>query len=231
MQVQTSPKNLTNVRNRVNNLHLPKTKSLYPLFEVISNSIHAIDEAKEEGLAFDKGEIVVKILRISKDNILKEISNTDDELPIDSFEITDNGIGLNENNYKSFQEFDSEYKKEIGGKGIGRLVCLKAFSKLVIKSNYRDNGALKTRSFEFKKTVQGYSDFKEENADNGVQGTIVTLRSYHSPYRENTPISKVEVARDIIKHFLLYFIQEKQPSIIINGTSSKLCVIDLFTNS
>lgn len=229
MQVQTSPKNLTNVRNRVNNLHLPKTKSLYPLFEVISNSIHAIDEAKEEGLAFDKGKIVVKILRISKYNILKEISNSDDELPIDSFEITDNGIGLNENNYKSFQEFDSEYKKEIGGKGIGRLVCLKAFSKLVIKSNYRDNGALKTRSFEFKKTVQGYSDFKEENTDNGIQGTIVTLRSYQSPYKENTPISKVEVARDIIKHFLLYFIQEKQPTIIIkNEDGSKINLTELF---
>lgn len=229
VQTGTSPKNSTNVRNRVNNLHLPKTKSLYPLFEVISNSIHAIDEAKEEGFAFDKGEIVVKILRISKDNILKDISNTDDELPIDSFEVTDNGIGLNENNYRSFQEFDSEYKKERGGKGIGRLVCLKAFSKLVIKSNYRDNGALKTRSFEFKKTVEGYSDFKEENTENGVRGTIVTLRSYQSPYKENTPTSKIEVARDIIKHFLLYFIREKQPTIIVkNEDDSKINLTDLF---
>jgi hypothetical protein len=38
----------TNLRNRVNKLHLPKTKTLLPLFEIVSNSIHAIDEKKLE---------------------------------------------------------------------------------------------------------------------------------------------------------------------------------------
>jgi len=101
------PKTSTNVRNRVNKLHLPKTKSLFPLYEVISNSIHAIDEAKEKGIIKGNGEIKINILRIGKDKVFKEISNTDD-YPIDSFEIIDNGIGLNEDNYNSFQEFDSE---------------------------------------------------------------------------------------------------------------------------
>ena len=135
------PKTSTNVRNRVNKLHLPKTKSLFPLYEVISNSIHAIDEAKEKGIIKGNGEIKINIQRIGKDKVFKEISNTED-YPIDSFEIIDNGIGLNEDNYNSFQEFDSEYKLEIGGKGIGRLVCLKAFSKLVIKSNYLDKSTV-----------------------------------------------------------------------------------------
>ncbi len=37
----------TNLMNRVNKLHLPKTKPLLPLFEIVSNAIHAIDEKKE----------------------------------------------------------------------------------------------------------------------------------------------------------------------------------------
>lgn len=210
------PKNLTNVRNRVNKLPLPKTKSLYPLFEVISNSIHAINEAKEAGVVRDNGRIIINILRIGGDDIFKQISNTD-EYPIDSFEIVDNGIGLNEDNYNSFQEFDSEYKLEIGGKGIGRLVCLKAFAKLLIKSNYKDNGTYKTRSFEFKKTAEGYSNYEEKEADREVLGTSVTLKSFESPYKENAPRSITEVAREIIKHFQLYFIQDKQPTIILRN--------------
>ena len=42
------PKNSTNVRNRVNKLHLPKTKPLYPLFEVISNSDEPDMESSSE---------------------------------------------------------------------------------------------------------------------------------------------------------------------------------------
>ena len=224
------PKTSTNVRNRVNKLHLPKTKSLFPLYEVISNSIHAIDEAKEKGIIKGNGEIKINILRIGKDKVFKEISNTDD-YPIDSFEIIDNGIGLNEDNYNSFQEFDSEYKLEIGGKGIGRLVCLKAFSKLVIKSNYLDKSIYKTRSFELKKTVEGYSNYKEDLSIDKETGTNVILKSYESPYKENVPKSITEVSREIIKHFQLYFIQDKQPNIIIkNQDETFISLTTVFNN-
>lgn len=210
------PQNSTNVRNRVNKLHLPKTKSLYPLFEVISNSIHAIDEAKKAELLNKNGAIEIKVIRIGKEETFKEISNTD-EYPIDSIEVIDNGIGFNEDNYNSFQEFDSEYKIEIGGKGVGRLVCLKAFNKLEIKSNYKSNGEFKTRSFEFKKTIEGYSNYEEKIAKKNVFGTSITLRGFESPYKETAPRSIMEIAREIITHFQLYFIQQKQPNIILHN--------------
>lgn len=212
--LRNMPKNSTNVRNRVNKLHLPKTKPLYPLFEVISNSIHAINEAKKAKLLNNNGAIEIKIIRTGKEETFKEISNTDD-YPIDSIEVIDNGIGLNEDNYNSFQEFDSEYKIEIGGKGVGRLVCLKAFNRLEIKSNYNSNGQFKTRSFEFRKTVEGYSNYKEEVAKKNIFGTSVTLRAFESPYKERAPRSIMEIAREIITHFQLYFIQQKQPNITI----------------
>ena len=40
---------------KVGNTKLPLTNGLYPVFEAISNSIHAIDEASEEGLGRGRG--------------------------------------------------------------------------------------------------------------------------------------------------------------------------------
>ena len=57
------PKSSTNIRNRVNKLYLPKTKPLMPLFEVVSNAIHAIDEAKGIEILNDSGRIDINILR------------------------------------------------------------------------------------------------------------------------------------------------------------------------
>lgn len=217
----------TNVKNRVNKIHLPKTKSLYPLFEVISNSIHAIFEARKAEL-IGAGYIQVKIIRIGEEQAFKEISNTD-SYPINSFEIIDNGIGLNDDNFKSFQEFDSEYKSEIGGKGIGRLVCLKAFNKLNIQSKYFENEQLKFRSFDFKKTVEGYDSYEEGLADGNISGTKVTLSDYEKPYSDIAPRSIIDIGRQIVSHFQIYYIQNKQPEIvIINQDGQELNLDRLF---
>ena len=108
------PHNSTNLRNRVNKLYLPKTKALFPLFELISNSIHAIEERKMEFKNGIKGKIIIKIIRNGDVEALKQISDVE-QYPINSFHVIDNGIGLNEENIKSFAEFDSEKKAEIGG--------------------------------------------------------------------------------------------------------------------
>ncbi|WP_088162386.1 MULTISPECIES: hypothetical protein [Sphingobacterium] len=78
--------NITNLRNRVNKLYIPKTKPLIPLFEVISNSIHAIFERNET----DKidGKIIIKLVRNGAADLLKE-SNNIDSYPIKSFEVID----------------------------------------------------------------------------------------------------------------------------------------------
>lgn len=218
----------TNVKNRVSKIHLPKTKPLYPLFEVISNSIHAIFESKENGNLTNNGLIKVNIIRQGKPEAFKEISNTDD-YPIVSFEVIDNGIGLNDNNFNSFQEFDSEYKSKIGGKGIGRLVCLKAFNKLIIESKYFDNSQLKYRSFDFKKTVEGYDNFDEGDAKGSFSGTKVTLEGFEKPYFEICPRQIIEIGRQIISHFQLYYIQNIQPEIIlINQDNNELNLNRLF---
>ncbi|WP_424004275.1 ATP-binding protein [Maribacter sp. IgM3_T14_3] len=156
-----NPNSSTNLRNRVKKLYLPKTKALYPLFEVISNAIHAIDEKlKSPGNPEYKGRITIKVIRNGSENILKEISDIE-KYPIQSFSVIDNGIGLNEENITSFAEFDSEKKSEIGGKGVGRLICLKAFEKIMADSTYQDNGSIKARKFNYRKSKEGFDKYQE----------------------------------------------------------------------
>ena len=103
---------------RVRNLGLPASSvnSLIPLFEAVSNGLHAI-ETKWKADAAASGEISIEILR----------RDSEEEKSVLGFEVRDNGIGMNELNWKSFRTSDSDFKMQRGGKGVGRLAWLKAF--------------------------------------------------------------------------------------------------------
>ena len=89
--------NVTNLRSRVNKLYIPKTKSLLPLFEIVSNSIHAIFEKREIEDNY-QGKIIIKLIRNGDESTLKELDFID-KYPVKSFEVSDNGIGLNRENF------------------------------------------------------------------------------------------------------------------------------------
>ncbi|QLE01984.1 sensor histidine kinase [Galbibacter sp. BG1] len=210
------PKSSTNLRYRVQKLNLPRTKALYPLFEVISNSIHAIQERKEIENTFI-GKIEVKAIRNGDEEVLKQISDIE-QYPINSFTVTDNGIGLNKENLISFAEFDSEKKLAIGGKGVGRLICLKAFNKLIVKSIYQNGSSLKLRKFEYRKSKEGFHDYEDNLQTNQKStGTSLTLSLCEAKYQNFIPKSLMEIGRQIVNHFQLYFIQGIQPEIIIKN--------------
>lgn len=209
------PHSSTNLRNRVNKLYLPKTKTLLPLFEIISNSIHAISERKSVFNTDFQGKIVIKVIRNGDEKTLKKVRNIE-EYPINSFQIIDNGIGLNEDNMVSFAEFDSEKKAEIGGKGVGRLICLKAFRKIVIESIYFEDEEFKLRKFHYQKSKEGFDKYEDNIITNKKNtGTSVVLSSYESKYEKQVPREIIEIARQIVTHFQLYFIQNIEPEIII----------------
>lgn len=211
------PHSSTNLRNRVNKLYLPKTKALYPLFEIISNSIHAIQERKKEIDKNFQGKIIITAIRNGDVEALKQVSNIE-EYPINSFKIIDNGIGLNEVNIKSFAEFDSEKKAEIGGKGVGRLICLKAFQKIIIESIYFEDNAHKLRKFHYKKSKEGFDKYEDDIITSKKStGTSATLSNYESKYEKQVPRQIFEIGRQIITHFQLYFIQKIEPEIIIKN--------------
>ena len=111
-----------NLQGRIKNFSLPTNKPLMPLFEAVVNSIHAIKEKKITDVKIDI-------------NVIRKSSLMNDGLdPIVSFEITDNGIGFNDNNFESFMQSDSDYKADFGGKGVGRFTWLKAFENVKITS-------------------------------------------------------------------------------------------------
>ena len=211
----------SNIANKVRNTRLPKTKPLMPIFEIVSNSIHSIEEAKKEGLIKpENGEIIIKCIRNGANDVLSKLPEID-RYPIHSFEISDNGIGLNSDNLKSFIEADTDHKIEIGGKGIGRFVSLKAFKELNISSKFLDDNRLeKTISFDFKATKEGFHNFTEPNLNGNTIGTKVILNTYKEEYQRNLEFDLHSIAREIVAHFQLYFIRKQAPTIIVRNQNT-----------
>lgn len=217
----------SNIANKVRNTRLPKTKPLMPLFELISNSIHSIEEAQNIGiLKENEGEIIIECIRNGSEELLTKIADID-IYPIHTFIVSDNGIGLNEENLKAFIETDTDHKIDIGGKGVGRFVCLKAFKELNIKSFYRENNLTKSIQFNFRATREGFHDFSNPNVNGVANGTIITLNSIREEYQKTLPLALSEIANEIVTHFQLYFITGNIPKIIIRNQNN--VQIDLAT--
>lgn len=87
---------------------------------------------------------------------------------------------------KSFVEADTDHKIEIGGKGVGRFVCLKAFTELNIYSQFRDESdSLKAISFDFRNTKEGFHNIEESKPADDAIGTKVLLKMYKEDYQKN----------------------------------------------
>lgn len=213
------PPTRSNIANKVTNTHLPVTMPLLPLFEVISNSIHAIAEAKAKKLLKKPGEVRITIIRQGDPKTLAGLDDVE-TYPIKSLSVWDNGIGLDDDNLSSFAETDSDHKSRIGGKGVGRFVCLKAFTSIQVESNFLMGGSWMTRRFEFKSTKEGFDSFSEEAASSKQAGTTVTLNFIRTPYQKNAPKGSWDIAREIIDHFQLYFIDGNAPKLTLYNQNS-----------
>lgn len=120
----------TNLRHKIKQTPLPKWKPLIPLFEAVMNSIQAVRDAhRPKGT----GNILIDIER--EHELLQE-----DHPAMTSFTITDNGIGLDDANFDSFNTAYSDYKEKVGGKGLGRFTWLKAFEKAEVSSTFLPKG-------------------------------------------------------------------------------------------
>lgn len=129
----------TNLKGRLHNTSLPLTSGLLPQFEAVVNSIHAIEERK---VTMDHGLVRVQILRKAKQAELSfdesKRRGPDARGDIQGFSVFDNGIGFTDENMTSFSTLDSDYKMLRGGRGVGRLLWLKAFGSVNIESVFRD---------------------------------------------------------------------------------------------
>jgi hypothetical protein len=212
----------TDVAGRVRNVQLPLSKPLLPLFEAIINSIHAIEDAKE-----NNGRIEVEVLRSAGD-LFAESDRSHAE--INGFLVRDNGIGFEDENFEAFTTSDTTFKANRGGKGIGRFMWLAAFESAHIESVFQSNGVKKCRRFSFCPRGTGI-----EGATCSVEGerereTVIRLMGFKEKYRKQCPKRLDTIAAFIIEEFLEYFIGSTPPHIVLRDgpTGETLSLDDFF---
>lgn len=220
----------SNIENRVSKIKLPKEKFLMPLFEAVSNSLQAIEDKFENNIK--NGKIIIKI---SRDDTNQTTFDRIDKslLPIKNILISDNGIGFNADNFKSFTIYDSPYKKNRGGKGEGRLYWLKVFDKALISSVYSENNYYKHIEFPFSIADEGIDsdNIKTTDSKSFETGACVKLINIKDKYKDLYLIQLETIAKKIIKHFVSYFIDENCPQIIIEEDSNRINLNDYFKNT
>ena len=196
----------TSLRGRVKNTGLPKSHALLPLLEAAVNGIQAID-ARFVGNS-SQGRLDLKIVRSAQAGFDLEFTGPGRAPlePIVGFVVTDNGVGFNPENMKSFETLDSDYKSAAGCRGVGRLLWLKAFSKVMVKSTYEDEqGTLHGRQFRFsvEREVEPL-DWAETLDDTG---TIVELDGFGPAYQKSAPKTAAAIAREVFEHCIWYFLR------------------------
>lgn len=204
------------IRGRINNTKLGYTRCLAPLFEAIINSIHTIQEAKS-----GTGTIDITLER-AKEGVLGKDWATQ---PITGFVIQDNGIGFTDEHFRSFKTSDTTYKAKTGGKGVGRLLWLKAFTKAEIESTFKQGRMFKKRTFEFTYSADGVEKEAVIDADVKMQMTKVRLTGFKPKYQAKCQKSVQVLARKIIEHCLEYFVQDNCPKMTLHDCADDAAIV------
>lgn len=220
----------TSLAGRVRNTSLPKSHALLPLLEAVVNGIQAIDARL--GGDVDRGRLTVRIQRNPQDELdLGPIGPGRAALkPIVGFTVKDNGIGFNPENMASFETLDSDYKGEIGCRGVGRLLWLKAFDKVAILSTYQDAaGDLRGRQFRF--SVEREVEHGVAPDDFGGAGTEVRLDGFKDAFQRNAPKTVDAIAREVFEHCIWYFLRPGgAPEVVVADDDESVSLEELMAD-
>jgi hypothetical protein len=177
-----------------------------PLYEGIVNSFQA-----------DATEIKIKF-------------NTEDNYVI-GYSIEDNGEGFTNENIESYLELWSEHKIEKGALGSGRILCLKVFDNIIIKSQTKDFGSNKGHYVEmdFNRNFKANTikDINPTEKPSTNSSTITEYKNINDEYKvsstyenEKEPFNLDKIQENIFIKLLPMFIRFNEDknifSIIIN---------------
>lgn len=181
---------------------------LFPMYEAISNSFHSIEERWEDDLEM-KGR-----LDVSFDALKREVT------------VSDNGIGFNEGNLSAFLTPLTGNKYERGGKGFGRFMAFKVFSKAFYSSGQKLADGMMTKNCYWYDpfsaddnliVVKEAEGAGEHPYDTGVTVLMQLPKADFEDYfvLEGNKRKYSHTAEDIVSavldHFLIDFIQKKVP--------------------
>lgn len=181
---------------------------LFPMYEAISNAFHSIEDRWEDELE-DKGR-----LDVTFDELKRELV------------VADNGNGLDEGNLSAFLTPLTGNKYERGGKGFGRFMAFKVYSKVFYSSGQRQVDGMMTKG------CYRYDPFSDEdnlivvNEADGAgahrydAGVTVLMQLPKADFEDYYVLEGKDrkhhhTAEDIVSavldHFLIEFIQRKVP--------------------
>ena len=199
--------------------------ALFPLFEAVSNSLHAI-ELRWGAEASSKGRLSVEILRLESD---------DDPAPVRGFVVTDNGVGLNAENWTAFRTADSPAKLTRNGKGVGRLSWLKVLDEASIVSSFSDCGDRFVRTFRFGIADDDPNPIRDhhlaKSGTDGDCGTSITLAPIAEAYRIYCPRERDDIAAQLIGHFLKSFASYEVPQFELIDGLEKVGLLDFYSEN
>jgi DNA topoisomerase VI subunit B len=191
------------ILNRVRRLPKPSqaSEALQPLFEAISNSLHAVEDAHRAQYQ-ELGRIIVTIVSIKTP---KSVQIT----------VADNGIGLDDERFRAFCTTDTDYKVGRGGKGIGRLLWLDAFEGIKVESVFLEKSKLKRRTFSFRLAARDQiveETIKSLGAEHAPTGTTVTFSGLRdNAYRAKFPTQPATLVKTSGRIFLPTSYLERRP--------------------
>ncbi|WP_082205789.1 ATP-binding protein [Pannonibacter phragmitetus] len=176
---------------------------LLPVFEAVSNAMHGIEAKYGAENASSIGKVAIKFAHPNDPNKLK-------------ITITDNGIGLNEENYRSFKTPFSGHKIKIHGRGFGRFISFKIFARSVYLSRYEFFTDRMSRSFQFDVHQDKEFIYIDDMPEFDETGVCVAYDQLLTPWHALVrSIDSNDVADSIASHFLPYFLYRWLPDITI----------------
>jgi hypothetical protein len=145
--------------------------------------------------------------------------------PITGFIIQDNGIGFTDEHFRSFKTSDTTFKAKTGGKGVGRLLWLKAFTKAEIESTFKQGTVFKKRAFEFTYSADGVEKDVVTDPDVKTLMTKVRLTGFKPKYQAKCQKSVQVLARKIIEHCLEYLVQNNCPRMTLHDYADDTAIV------
>lgn len=196
----------TDIEGIIRELNLSKDDVLFPIYELVVNSIQAI---VERGLKQEHGFISVEIIRDKSQN---ELFEKYENFPIQTIIVSDNGIGFTPSNFKSFEHSHSTKKIQFGGKGLGRFAALSVFDDMYVNSIVQNTKTNNCIEFQLNRK-EGLSQPISYGTQKDVCTTI-RLENINTNFKnESAKYSLENIADEILSHCLLYYLNEQAPRI------------------
>jgi hypothetical protein len=167
-----------------------------------SNSIHSLlDKLGHEKVAID-GDLTISI----------SLGASAEEFAVT---ISDNGSGLDEDNYREFLTPFTGHKLRRGGKGFGRFIAFKVFNDIEYETRYKDSaGKVAFRKFRF--SIEADEEISDLGGSIRLEhdtGCSVTYRQVRGPFQYQwLQLSEESILDALSSNFLPYLVDGRMPN-------------------